>query len=158
MRSRTFCVFTPTYALFVRFFAKRKTTHSGGLSFCIVKRDFAPRYPAKQGVYRADRAQARADDYATGGAMKNPTCATRLGDRNRCRSQNPRRRHGFRGFFMPFPRCKINRCQSRFSPKGREMNLAPRALVMSLRAHNILYKRAFLCYNYLMNNKGGAPL
>ena len=27
---------------------------------------FAPRYPTKQGVCRAERAQARADDYATG--------------------------------------------------------------------------------------------
>ena len=60
-------------------------------------------------------------------ASKLVTQAT-LSDRNRCRSKNPRSRHGFWGFFMPFPRCKINRCQSHFSPQGREMNLSPTIL------------------------------
>ena len=91
----------------------------------------------KQGARQGALAAPKPHDYVFGRAMKNPTPSAHplplslrdiplsvpegdkscsLCDRNRCRSLNPRSRHGFWGFFMPFPRCKINRCQSHFSP------------------------------------------
>ena len=44
---------------------------------------------------------------------------------NRCRQRNPRS-EAASGFFMPIFKCKIKRCICRFSPREREMNLAPR--------------------------------
>ena len=55
-------------------------------------------------------------------ASKSVTQAT-LCDRNRCRSQNPGSRHGFRFFFTPLFRVKIKRCKCHFSPCEGEVNL-----------------------------------